>query len=769
MIARRLAGIALLLFFAIVHPSRTSLADELQAYEDTATGLTILIPRSLAGQQKSTRFGLNWHSDDLSIDTLAFPPERSLQNIYETMKRRPNRKITRDESGVSGFVLEGIDRDGMRFIVHVRDEEPRRGLSVVYKREASGRIERMAREIADAFQSGGGSVEPEVATADYLRQARAILAQVAAAPDKSKELWPEFGAAIRKYRLRVGRQAAKEAVRLLFTQYPASPLRSAAWGTLPLGVMANLAQNEYSTIAIYGSKSEHPAVRQELASLLAEHPNDPFAFVAHYGTGAFDEAIAAAARSGMPVAMLHYAAGHKKLAQLLERTIPNLSPPATAMRGQNSPADRDCPTDDAPSPCFFYETHTVQGRLGAFLERASKTDQARVRDALLSNRPVVNEVIEHFEQAARLGRDQPHEDDAEYYLGVIFRFLGQRNDAVARFDRVMTTKRGVHERDYFDGARRQMIQILLEMPADKRVSTLVDSKNMSADPSLWYVLARDAYRRHDYETTIRISETGLERSGVEIWRLPVTTDSERIEGELRRLLRPGPEGHVDIHLGELVYLLNASREMQRFVQVMQEQPSKIEPKYVRSLVQKYSLLTTNEEDLKKLQGGQLGQHRDLRQGLHMTGLALSSIPQSASPALDKMREWLFYRRIRILLQYDPKSVEAQVKALEQAYPKSDLLDDAYVELLYTQAFVLKSPADSVSLTFRLIAERFASGNAADNAYNWYAVYLRCKKDYAGARRVNLEILRKFTMTRHAVYAAARMAKPEGCEFWVAPD
>jgi hypothetical protein len=265
--------------------------------------------------------------------------------------------------------------------------------------------------------------------------------------------------------------------------------------------------------------------------------------------------------------------------------------------------------------------------------------------------------------------------------------------------------------------------------------------------------------------TIRIAEMGLERMGVEIWRFPVTTESARIEDEFRRLSNLGSDKYIDIHLVELVYLLNASREIGRFVRALQERPSSVDPRYVRSTILRYSLLSMTKKEEEKLQAGRLGQHRDLRQAIHLADLALKNMPPSGAPERDRLREWLLYRKVRMLRQFEPKAVATAVLALEHEYPRSTLLDDAYAELMYTQAFKLKAPEAAVGGSFRLIAQKFPTGNAVDNAYNWYAVYLRCKKDYQNAQRINVEIIRRFPLTRHAVYAAARIANPEGCEMW----
>jgi hypothetical protein len=719
-----------------------------------------MIPRSLMGGEKRTQLGLSWQNKDIEIDTLKFAPGRFLQDIYESIKKaRTGRKLVRDEYKENAFVLEGFDRDGSRFNVQVQDRISVHGLSVVYSSKGGKPIEQMAREIVESFQL---TLDPDVPVEIYLKQAREVLITVAGDPGKAKTLWVDFAVAARKYRLRVGRTGADQAVQGLLSEYPGSPLQSALWGTLPLGPITDLSRHKYWTESIYGTKTQYPSIRDELMRFLSHNPKDPFAFAAYYAIGAFDKAIAAANKSQMPSGMLHYASAHKRFAALLQRAIPHLD---QLIEEPSESREKSCPPNEVRLRCYFYETYAVSSRLGTFAHRASKTDPAKLRGILQANPADLRQVVSHLEIAAKLNRGLPHEDDANYYLGVIFRYLGQRDDAFARFEAAVASKGGEFARDYASAARHQIIEMLLEIPEYKRIAAATNIR--FSDPAVWYVLARDAYRRYDYSMTIRIAELGLERLGIETWRLPVTTESPRIEDELGRLSGSGPKKkYIDINLVELIYLLNAAREMDRFGATLRERGRSIDNNYVRSVIVKYSLLATSEKEQEKLQAGRLGQHRDLRQAIHLADIALQAIPHSASPPhRNDLREWLLYRKIRILGQFEPKLVESAVGELEREYPSSMLLDDAFVELLYTQAFVLRMPDATVNGTFRLITERFATGNAADNAYNWYAVYLRCRKDYEGARRINMEIIRRFPLTRHAIYAAARLASPVGCGMW----
>ena len=530
-------------------------------------------------------------------------------------------------------------------------------------------------------------------------------------------------------------------------------------------------ESEYNTISIYGEKSENPIARQHLVHFLSEYATDPFAFLAYYGLGEFDAAIAAAPKGETSIGVLYYAAGHKKLAGLLARTIPNLDKPKGKLGAlyEYEPQDNDqsCRIDDRHPKCYFYQRYAVSGgRLSAFLYRAAATDQAKIRRALEANPDQLRQVIAYMDRAVETSRGLPHEDDAHYYLGVIYRYLGRKSDALSHFEAALRRQTDVVHGDYAYAALRQVVQMMLEVSGDDRLAMVSNSKVFSVEPTLWYIMARDTYRRHAYQQTIKIAEAGLEKIGVEVWRLPVTTDTSRIDDELKRSARKHSGWRMDINLREIVYLLNASHEMLRFITTLRDNPSSVQPQQVRSLVLKYSLLTTTENEEEKLASGKLGQHRDLRQALYLADAALNSLRRTNSAQVDALREWLHYRKVRILVQFEPKTVETAVKAFEEEYPQSKLLDDAYVELLYTQAFVLRANTSSVDATFRFIAERFPKQNAVDNAYNWYAIYLHCMKDYSGARNVNLDIIRKFPITRHAIYATERLASRDGrCQMW----
>ena len=75
---------------------------------------------------------------------------------------------------------------------------------------------------------------------------------------------------------------------------------------------------------------------------------------------------------------------------------------------------------------------------------------------------------------------------------------------------------------------------------------------------------------------------------------------------------------------------------------------------------------------------------------------------------------------------------------------------------------MKKDLDAARRTFRTLVDHYSNGNAIDNAYSWMAIILRCKGEYEEARKLNQEIIRRFPLTRHAVYARARLADPKSC-------
>ena len=153
--------IATALFLALIYgQAGPAHAVDLTNVGDPTTGAQFGVPRLMPGKASPTSMGINWKSDDkrLSIDSLRFPPERALQDIYQRLKSREGRRLTRDELTATGFLLEGLDRDGSEFIVRVvQGAADKRGLSIVFSK-GGVELQATARQIAASFKLGAGAV-----------------------------------------------------------------------------------------------------------------------------------------------------------------------------------------------------------------------------------------------------------------------------------------------------------------------------------------------------------------------------------------------------------------------------------------------------------------------------------------------------------------------------------------------------------------------------------------------------------------------------------
>jgi len=146
----------------------------------------------------------------------------------------------------------------------------------------------------------------------------------------------------------------------------------------------------------------------------------------------------------------------------------------------------------------------------------------------------------------------------------------------------------------------------------------------------------------------------------------------------------------------------------------------------------------------------------------MLDRSLESVPKTAQYA--RLREWLHYRKTRLLVTFDHDKVPETVAAMEKEYPISALMDDALAELIFVQGLLLKD-ANAAENTFRKLVNNFPRGNAVDNGYTWMAIMYRCMGRVQEAQNFNREIIRRFPMTRHAMYAQERLGDPtsnQGC-------
>lgn len=142
-------------------PRREAFDPNVVVVRDAVTGVMFVLPRRLAGKETRETHGLNWKSDDnrLDIDTLSFPAGRSLRSVYDKLKSKPGRRITRDEYSDGGLMLEGIDGRSSPFIVRVEQRgSQKRGLSIVYSRRGGPALSESAHRIAATMQAFPGAI-----------------------------------------------------------------------------------------------------------------------------------------------------------------------------------------------------------------------------------------------------------------------------------------------------------------------------------------------------------------------------------------------------------------------------------------------------------------------------------------------------------------------------------------------------------------------------------------------------------------------------------
>lgn len=170
------------------------------------------------------------------------------------------------------------------------------------------------------------------------------------------------------------------------------------------------------------------------------------------------------------------------------------------------------------------------------------------------------------------------------------------------------------------------------------------------------------------------------------------------------------------------------------------------------IILQYSLLSDHD----KREASYGSRHKDLRQAIHLIDLTLAGLP--VTPPYFKLREWLYYRKIRTLEEFNPSSVKNAVAAMRSEFPRGDLVDDALAEEIFAEGVELKTLV-AAERSFRTLIDAFPNENAVDNAYTWMAIIYRCMGRKEKARKINADILRRFPLSRHAALARQRMAHP----------
>jgi TolA-binding protein len=471
-----------------------------------------------------------------------------------------------------------------------------------------------------------------------------------------------------------------------------------------------------------------------MQKFIAANPSEPFIEFLHYALGNFD--TARAVNSNSPIKdVLEYASAFKIIESIAQDAV-KIAKPRIA--------------SDEPEPEGLLDRWSgMLGLLNSHPEYYDYKPLATVVPTFAERAAAAQKLLE----AVLQNPSARHADDAAYLLGWLAFHQGKSEQALAYLSKAMT----LGNFDYKQPAAMKQSVRILELYAPQDQLRIVESdKAFALQPALWYVAARSAYRTYNYRLAVEIAEKALHKFGISLERLPVTTDPSRIEPAIKKL--NGELSH-DPNFLEIPYLNEASKEILQYQDYL-DQLEQVRPaeatKRARAIVMKYSKLT---DDLGR-EGAQPRRardpaHKDLRQALHLIDITLQRAPKSAE--YSPLREWLYYRRIRALVEYAPKNIAGALAAMEVEYPKSDLLDDALAEQLYAEGMVLGDFA-AAERTFRKLTQNFPRSNAIDNAYNWMAVIYTRAGRTAEATHMNCEIMHMFPFTRFAGFAKERLAK-----------
>jgi tetratricopeptide (TPR) repeat protein len=558
-------------------------------------------------------------------------------------------------------------------------------------------------------------------------------------------LWPDVANATRTLSLASSPEIANEELDKVFAEFPSKKLHSHVWSLLPLGTINSLAAHVHWEASTYGPKTGYPEIRDDITQYLAAHPAEPFSEFLYYTIGEYDKALAANPNSVI-VSAIRYGIGYKMLAALLQDAAKAVKIP---------PPDFSRPVNAGDEP--------VNDTLVTLNQRPELYGRQLLSAVVPDFAARATAVQPWFDAVLRDG-STPQQDDAAYLLGWLAFQQGKFKKALAYFGQAMT----LGNKDYqLPAAVRETIRLMSRFSPREQADIVSANPAFAQQPSLWYVAARSAYQQFDFDLAIATGLQGLKALKIAPDLLPATTDPEMIkqavEKSLPKEVLTGDQAFDEVDLLEIPYIVEASQEFlqyDNFLKSVDAAQADDVAKRARQIVFKYSLLVDRPEHPAGADSGLKPMHRDLRQAVRLIDVTLGAIPKS--PQYSSLRQWLYYRKVRILTQYAPSRVANTVAAMEREFPKSDLLNDALAEQIYAEGAMLKD-VPAAERTFQKLLKEFPDGNAVDNAYSWMAIIYRCAHKADLAKKTNMEIIGRFPLTRHAKYAAERLLHPDECK------
>ena len=275
-------------------------------------------------------------------------------------------------------------------------------------------------------------------------------------------------------------------------------------------------------------------------------------------------------------------------------------------------------------------------------------------------------LVPQFEEVLK-DRKSPHFDDATYFLGWLAYHRGNVTDALNVFQSLIALipRDGseVEHLDYAYLALHQTSRAFRTLLPEDALSRVQNSEVLSSDFLMWLTVLTSLYNSHQYSLVMKGARQALDKFGIKIEDLPVTTDPERIAATFTKLKL------TDDMLPEIVYLYFSSREIEQVEEMLSDaaqQPALIEEK-IKYLVVKYSLTTDSDREDGRSEAGAKPQHKDLRRSLFVAERSLDRLPKTA--VYSKLRQWLHYKRIRLLAQFDPVKVAAANAEFRDEFPE----------------------------------------------------------------------------------------------------
>ncbi|MBG0802204.1 hypothetical protein IYW40_12060 [Methylocystis sp. H4A] len=676
------------------------------------------------------------------------------------------------------------------------------GLIIIISQESRGQI-----LVQRAMVAAG-----TLAERNFESQARQFFEADRTAPSDDLSKWSEIAFMVRRLALNTTPDKANRIVDEIFRSAPIKKYHSHAWAVLPTSVINHLKMGTYRAVDVFGEKTEFPEIRDQIMRQLKLEPGDNFSEFLLYSLGRFREALEA--HPGSPIhSVLAYSLGHSMLRGVLTNTYKRLSKSDDDeifsiyssnysylaevtyninIENEDSYYPEDKHPYKEPTIEEKYKTLATRSFFDGYYNYALTIpdSQNEYRDGGLSlsqcvnyfnqfperydSKPLcrndpsfishTNDILKHFKEVLK-DQKSPHFDDASYLLGWLEYHRGNIGTALESFEPAIKFMKDIpseelenyDHNDYSLPAIHQVARILGTLSPEDAFSRVQKSKVLSGEPDVWNSVLTSFYHAHQYRTVMDGAKRALDTFGIKIESLPVTTDPKRIEAILKKF-------HLEMtSLGDVIYLYHSSREIGQIEDMLKNpgdrSPSAISAK-VKEIVVKYALTDESDFEKKSSRQGPTPKHKDLRQSIYIARRSLDLLPKT--PDYSKLRQWLYYKQIRLLAQFDPIKVAAANLEFGKEFPSSPLLDDVLAEQIFAESVIVGDMAKAVT-TFDALRRDHPRGNAIDNAYSWMAIGWTCAGQPAKARQIDKEIIRLFLFTRHARYARERIQNPSACE------